>query len=209
MVKHPYHTALSRGELSDGPETQSWRSDQGDVAMVWPIEKGEPPAPRSDLIYAEIPWLPGYKIFNKRAGIDQAPSFEAMARAADLVARTVCERGGAAILVASDALWGRVLKPDLMFWTNLNGDRVRLGVYGRPLIPIADNMTVEHLITALAAVHDRVWDPCCGYGRTGRIFTAAGKAWTLTDINPKCIGRIALDAPGWGRHEALPEGQRL
>ncbi|MFY8163222.1 MAG: hypothetical protein ACOVKC_03190 [Brevundimonas sp.] len=192
----PYHTALSRGVAADVDPVHYWRGPKGDLAMVWDLAKGHPRGPVCDLIYADLPWRPGYEAFNARAGHAGVP-FLTFMQAADRFAQEARSRGAVALLTMSEVLAAKMMTPDRLIPVKLNGDRVGLAIYGEIRLEIVPGEPVEGLLHSLAAVHDRVLDPCCGYGRTARAFARAGKRFTATDINAGCIGRVVADAPSW------------
>jgi hypothetical protein len=50
-----------------------------------------------------------------------------------------------------------------------------------------DKYTVIDCLKALARFYDRIADPCCGLGQSGRIFLEYGGSFTLSDYNGRVI----------------------
>lgn len=210
-----YHTALVGGSQIDSPPCEAFQL--GDCfANAVAMEEAMPPKGmtwRPDVLYADIPWQAGWEVFLDRSKaadpgsvLHVSESYRGFVATVDRMARAHAIFGGLAVIVGSTStVGGRWMHSDLTFPCILNGAPAAAAVYSasvpdwlREACPRRVHDTAE--VLQLLAAHCRgVWDPCCGYGRTGRVFQQAGKRWWLTDINPVCIGRIAQAAADWPR----------
>ena len=192
-----YHTALKGGRQEAAPPVSRWVSPTGDVALAWDIAKGIPGAAyRCDVVYAEIPWPSGYQEFNRRAGAKNSAPFNVFVAAIARITSTLARRGVPVYMVASNALAER-LGSESLTPINFNKGVSKVHCKGPLKVKPKELEPVGDLLDRLAQEHGRVWDFCCGYGRTGKHFTATGKHWVLSDINPTCIGYIAQTAGEW------------
>lgn len=184
---------------------EAWGDPLGNLARRWSITAGAVPdwSPPCDLVYGDLPWPDGYKTFAHRAGF-LAPPFEVFMGAVLSLTNDARQRWDATVIwtLGAKALYRLQAFNAIDFLVipcRLNGDLISMAIAGTPRIALVGGEDTAKLLARLAGAYDRVFDPCAGYGRAGRIFAQAGKRFTLTDINPRCIGRIALDAPGWTR----------
>jgi hypothetical protein len=144
-----------------------------------------------DVIYTEMAWRAGYDTFMKRAG--RAPGgFRCYVEELAWMAE---DTRVPFYLVTGKDILRRLPKPAIAAEGQLRKGGCMIAVYGTDL-PLPAPDTLE-LLAALAARHQRVGDPCCGYGTAGRIFAERGKTFVLSDVNAKCIGYVARHAPSW------------
>ena len=190
-----YHTALKGGKLEEAPALDRWESPEGDLALTWDIQRGLPDIGDCDVIYAEVPWPAGFKLFEERAGHSGGDFHKFIDRVAT-VTSVKAKAGVPVYLVAAESLAKR-LGTETVTPIYFNGGPSVVHTKGPLLVEPIPGEPYEALLDRLAKAHRRVWDFCCGYGRTGKHFAVHGKRWTMTDINATCIGVIARDAPSW------------
>lgn len=185
-----HHSAL-RDPL-DAPRASyfEWR---GNIALQHDLilEPKLPPAfDACDVLYLEPPWQAGFTRFNERAGVTDARTYTDLIAAISTLIRN--ESRPVVLLTGRHAV--KAYPPANPKPALINGYAFIALAYRMPLPAAA---TDADLLAALARRHARVGDPVCGYGRTARAFTAAGKAWTVSDYNATCIGYIAQTAATW------------
>lgn len=197
-IAQTYHSGLR--EADDAPVVHH-ATFAGGIAFVHDIKNGFPKEFEAcDVIYAEPPWMVGFKAFNKRAGVDDIKSFEALC---GLISNAVMESLKPVFLVCGEAGRKYYPIPDYCERIKLHGAPAVLLVYRAVEVPAADKrLTSEQVVAWLAQRYDRAGDFCCGYGQTGQIFVGAGKQCVLTDYNPHCIGHISIHATNWNRPTA-------
>ena len=138
-----------------------------------------------DVFYTDLPWKGGYEKFAVRAGKDRVPSFEAfLQRINQLVL------GTRPAVIVCGTYEARRLSPHRTYPTKLNGAKAIACCWN---LEWACGTTTEAILAILATRFHIVGDFCCGYGRTARIFANHGKRAIVSDLNPKCIGKIAQD----------------
>tara|TARA_Y100000310_G_scaffold140706_1_gene140121 strand:- start:2547 stop:2999 length:453 start_codon:yes stop_codon:yes gene_type:complete len=143
-----------------------------------------------DVIFADMPWRPGYDEFNRRAGssLGHPPWPEFVQNVSRLVAN---------IEAPVVLLWGKhaeryMLPSEWQRPVESNGRPAilhgwRLDRFG------ADGMDRLDIVRLLAHRYDCLGDFCCGYGETGYIATQLGKRFVMSDFNALCIGHIAQE----------------
>lgn len=195
-MREPYHTALARGRQVEAKPVHHWSDARGNLAVRRGLTDGLLLDPFPDVVYADLPWKAGYEEFAARAGYPVPPFAEFMV-AAHVEARRYAARGGVCLWVTGASHVKAYLKPDQIIPVTLNKDRAVVAVYGQPRVTLIENEHTTSLLERLATVYSRVLDPCCGYGRAGRIFAQAGKNFTMSDTNAICVGHIAQHAHEW------------
>lgn len=203
MARRAYHSSLSDPEQA----TPRRRVRIGaSVAFVADLGAGLPKEYAAcDLLYSEVAWEHGYKLFVERAGggNDYATYLHELGRIAE-TAPAPC------IFICGKRALREMPKPAETVPVNLNtGGRFiaeAVAVTYRCRLPRVKerhrdwtNIDTEHLLHALADRYACVGDPSCGYGNTGRVFLAHGKRFVMSDVNPACIGHIAEHVPSWER----------
>jgi len=188
-----YHTALFDPQVEPAPR-EYWAAGRN-YAFVHDLSDGIPPEfGEADLIYAEVPWKDGFHTFGERAGVRQKVSYAewAFRLSAGLI------RLGKPFVLVGGAAMSRHMAWEWFRRVDLNGS-VSAAI-GAGLPPPPDEIRdAETLILHLAGnpLFLTVGDPCCGFGRTLRIFMQAGKFAIGSDLNPRCIGYIADNASKW------------
>lgn len=166
----------------------------GSVALVHDLAASglAPEYSDCDAIYTEMAWPAGYDKFVTRSG-------SAAAGWQDYLDEIiVLSREKRPFVLTCGSLVTRRMSP----WAQseheitLGGQRARVMAFNTTLGPCA---TQEDALEQLADRFERIGDPCCGYGLTGRIALLHGKRFVMSDINPKCIGYIAAHASEWER----------
>lgn len=197
-MRESYHTALSGGAYDDDRPLAYWQDARGNVAKQWDIFDGVPnEALTCDVIYADLPWHAGYSEFNRRAGASTAQSYAAFLAAADALALERAVAGVAVFWIMGNRDALAHMHPQSRIQVSLNKAKATAAVYGEPRILPFPGEDTSAFLARLALAYERVFDPCAGFGRAGRIFAQAGKRYTLTDHNGACIRRISEDAPSW------------
>ena len=184
----PYHS----GHKPPVKSTKARRVEaNGSVAFTHDITRGLPDEYFDcDVIYSELPWRNGMATYNKRAGKSTAYAdfLKAMVAVVEEGRRTVYVTGAHALPSLPDA--------DLIAYPRLNEwEAVALFYNFAPRSASWD--TATEIILDLAKKYRRVGDPCCGYGRTLRLFAAAGRTFVGSDYNAQCIGYIGQHIEEW------------
>lgn len=190
-----YHTSLKPPLTGIEPCTR-WKESESFAAFVWDIMAGPLPPRYSkcDVLYADLPWQDGFDEFNRRAGVNGGRTYRGFMAAVSAVVEA--QRYRPVYLVTGRHALKYLPDPDQTFSLRLDET---------PSLAIAYNVkhvgrsfgVADELLRYLARQHERVGDFCCGYGRSGRIFRRAGRAFTLSDVNAECIGYIAAHAAEW------------
>jgi hypothetical protein len=212
MAKSAYHSALQSNNhlLIESRKAQQVlrRSDHAEgLAFCYDImqdlQSGLPEHFDScDVLYLDPPWRSGFKVFNDR--VDSTPSQQYTfkdfrKRVAELVDSSdvpvvlIWGKGDADHLPKSNHTQDIILNgnPAVAYYYGV-GSALRQQSGEQVAIP-----TTEDIIRLLAQSFDRVGDFVCGYGNTGRIFAENGKSFTLSDMDPLCIGYIEQEIEGW------------
>ena len=188
-MKPAYHTAL--GAMPDAPEARHFALG-GNVAICHDARDPLPPAfDACDVFYGEPPWRHGYGVFNRRAGLADARPFESFVSRLDSLARSL----KAPLVYVVGRRDSKLYRSDATAPTRINGASA-VALYYRSE-PFPGDPDAEGILQLLAGRYVRVGDFLAGCGRAGRIFASRGKAWTLSDYNPRSIGHIAANAHTW------------
>jgi len=157
------------------------------IALQADIVDGIPVEMRTaDVIYADPPWRAGYEEFALRAGSRVRVDYNQFLKN---MRDEVLALDVPTILTAGRVM-ARVLMPDCEAKITLNGDECIACIW--KMSPWDGVKDAEDVIRGLAeSGFDRIGDFCCGYGRSGRIFSEHEKGYVMSDINPHCIGYIA------------------
>lgn len=187
-----YHTAMRPAE-SDAPP-RDWWIGGGCMAFTHDVSSGLPKEFADvDVIYAELPWADGFEEFQTRAGVIIPTPYNEWLFA---LSGHLFLSGKPYVIVAGHAA-SRHMAYEWSRPVNLNGS-VALAMGARlPVVPDEVRDAEALVQTLTSAPFGIVGDPCAGYGRTARIFAEAGKKFYAADINAKCIGHIAREAPTW------------
>jgi hypothetical protein len=148
----------------------------------------------ADVLVSDLPWRVGFDTFNQRAGITDDRTYgECMAAVAELVEGTAVP----VYLVTGKHALAYLPEPATTLPMMLNQDEA-IAICYRPGDE-ADGRyrNTWEFLDALARRYGTAGDPCCGYGRTARVFLQAGRSAVVSDMNPLCIGYIAEHAGGW------------
>jgi len=188
-----YHSALSN-ELELLEETLLYQNSSG-VAFKYDVTEKYIPKhfDKCDVFYSEISWTAGIQKFNERAGI--VNSYMAYI---DGIKKFIEQYPDKQIYIVAGKNENKVLPSGhRMIPTKLNGAPAIIYAYNLSEGEHRDYLTsrqimnnCEHLIKELAIFYDVIGDFCCGYGRTGNIFSDAGKQFVMSDYNGKCITYI-------------------
>lgn len=190
-----YHSAFY-------PERATWAADrfQGSsgVAFVHDIMAGPLPAEYDscDVFYMDPPWRNGFQTFNERADIVDGRAYEEFTTA--LIAALPAD----VPTVIVTGKHARPFYPDEMDLTPVRLNEHDAIAYTRH-VTLPAVATTDDVLSHLARTYQHVGDPCCGYGNTARAFMAAGKRYTVSDINPRCIGYIASNSALWSPANVL------
>lgn len=153
-----------------------------------------------DVLWAEPPWQHGYDEFYRRAG--HAPEHSWAELLCTLEWNLLHHGDGTPRNIPAVMVVGKNGRKALRHNPKtvpaiLNGAPALLAVYGGLDLAEFENHNVTLAIKYLAKRYWKIGDPMCGYGRTGRYFAEAGKNFCLFDVNPLCIGYIAVHAESW------------
>ncbi len=193
----PYHSALKPAITATPVDRFDWR---GNIALTHNLladPRLPPPFDPCDVLYVEPPWRAGFEKFNRRAGLTTTATYHDLLAA---VSKLITEQPRPTVIITGRHARALLPQPDQTIVLKLYG-ATALALLYRTEVTEAPPHTFA-LIEALARRYNRVGDPMCGYGVTARAFTAAGKAWTVSDLNATCIGHIAANAHTWPQHPA-------
>lgn len=189
LPTHEYHSQLHppvKAEPVDRFELDGSVAFRHDLTDGLPAEYAD-----CDLLYSDLPWQAGMDEFNSRSG--SSTTYAELLRS---VSAVVSASFVPVVLVTGRHAVKRLPTADQEMRVDLNGTPAVALIYGQR-VPRAN--TATELLVRLTDGYGRVGDFCCGYGRTLRLFQAAGKSWVGSDNNARCIGYIAAHAPGWSR----------
>ena len=185
-----YHTALA-GDYQRWPAVSRYECATG-VAFQHDLADGLPAEfDQADVLYADLPWRQGWDKFAERAGASQRGGYNDAMRRIGALLRSF---GKPAVMVTGKHALP-FLKPDGAAPVRLNGAGAVACLWGVPSWQAA--IDASDLLHDLAGRFRCVGDPCCGYGRAGRVFAQRGGRFVLSDLNAECIGYIAAHAPRW------------
>jgi hypothetical protein len=146
---------------------------------------------KCDIIYAEIPWVAGFEIFEARANIEQNRSYQDFMIG---INKFITALNKPAIIVGGKKGLRYLPTPDIETGTVLNGAPARAVMYQTKVENVDNALTI---LNELATKYNCIGDPCCGFGRSAKIFKQAGKNFVVSDYNKECIGYIAQEWGGW------------
>lgn len=183
-LRTTYHSAL----FPPPPSFAACELHEGrcGIAFVWDAAEGLPPEMlrRADVLYAEPPWRFGYDEFARRAG---RPNRMVWKDLMELFGVEVRRSGLPAVVICGKVARDR-LRPDAAVPAWLNGQACLACLWK---LEIAPGLDATAILSDLAQRFETVGDPFCGYGRSARVFAAAGKSYVSTDFSTECIGRIS------------------
>jgi hypothetical protein len=196
-MSRDYHSA-HLPPVEDVTPVQRWVGPpDSSVALVWDVIYGKLPPEygRCDVLYADLPWRTGFRIFERRAGITDSRTYREFMAA---VSRIVADANRPTILVTGKHALNYLPQPAQTFPVRMLGT-------GQAALAILYNLVVGKewtvkpygLTWRLARTYECVGDFCCGYGNVLRAFAHEGKPFVASDYNPACIGYIAEHASSW------------
>lgn len=186
-----YHSALDKTPREKYTATQrhigkSGVAFQHDLILGFPIEMLE-----ADVLYAEPPWREGFDTFAKLAGVSQKGNYldllEIINKGVNRAKKPAC------VITGKHAI--KYYDPHHAVPVILNGFEAFACLWN--MEPFTEKYNTIELTKKLASEYEVVGDFCCGYGRTGRIFTGLGKKYILSDFDAQCIGYIAQHEASW------------
>jgi len=185
------HSALHK-EIDTGGETCSRFEVGNSIGFVYDVASSFSLPhyfQNCDIFYAAPPWQKGFERFNERAGVAGGASWR---RFQDAVIRMIELRGDRSFILFCGAQWKKRC-PKATFEVKTNITKVS---YATALVYTNKNYDwdkvdysgSESILNDLAAMpFRRIGDFMCGYGQSGLTFHKAGKEFTISDINSKCI----------------------
>lgn len=144
-----------------------------------------------DVFYSDLPWQRGQAVFNERA--NAAASFADVITAASQIVTA----GKPVIFVTGKHALRLLPAPQRILPTRLNRHEAVALIYGSPRGLVGHFPTATDVIRDLTTNYTHVGDPFCGYGLTLKTFATAGRRFTGSDYNPRCIGYIATHGHRW------------
>ena len=196
MIPTTHYHGAHRPPLDGLPPVAAW-SGHGVTAFAHDLLTDGPlPVAYEDaeVIVADLPWRFGFDIFNTRAGVEDDRSY---AEFLDVIATMTESLAVPTYWVTGRHALPSLPAPDAVLPMRLNtDDAVAVGYRCGDEADGAYGTSPEflHALTTRYAV---AGDPCCGYGRTARVFLRAGGRAVVSDMNPQCIGYIAQHAGEW------------
>jgi hypothetical protein len=194
MNKQFYYSALAKEDTAKNYPDVTYFKIKDSIAFIFDIEKGELPKEYTDcdILYTELPWSHGYKIFNDRAN-NTGTNFEFfLSKIKEIIKST----DKPTVIVCGKSFIDKLPIPKKIEDINLNGYSALACIYNFD----SEGMKFRNIYTlldSLATKFECIGDFCCGYGNSGRVFAKYGKRFVLSDINPKCIGFIKNHAQEW------------
>lgn len=173
---------------------QRWEGN-GSVAFVHDLLNPLPAAYTDcDVLYGDLPWQAGFPDYNLRAGVTDGRTYRTFLAA---VATIVRDDTRPAVLVTGQHAVKHLPTPDQTLKITVPVlNQAALALAYRVRLPTRLRTTTE-ILADLAGQYQRIGDFCCGYGRSARAFTRAGKTFVASDYNPECIGFVAMHAEQW------------
>lgn len=170
----PRLTAFTHDLLTDGPLPTAYTS--------------------CDVLVSDLPWRLGFDTFNERAGITDDRTYDEFL---DVIGALTDRLDIPVYLITGRHALPKLPPPATTLPMMLNEDDA-VAVCYRPGDE-ADGRygTAPEFLHALAQRYTTAGDPCCGYGRTARVFLRNNRAAVVSDMNPQCIGYIAGHAHEW------------
>lgn len=181
-----YHTALAGGGNNFLKEAEIFCKKDGSVAFFYDVTK---PNLRinlfkdCDVFYTDLAWKHGLYRFNEMAGVNVGYKEYLFG-----VSNIIVKQSKPMFIVAGKTEGKHLPTPTATFPIVLNGGNAVVYVYNYSK-GVCEKDTIQ-LLKRLAKEFNKVGDFCCGYGRSGRIFTDNGKKFVMSDYNKKCIGYI-------------------
>lgn len=176
-----YHTAL-KSELNALPVQKihigKSKAFQHDIFEGLPTEYSV-----CDILYADLPWADGFKLFEHRAG-KVGRDYEVFLKA---VGNIIIETDTPIVITVGKKGAKHLPHPDATYATMLNGSPAVVLAYG---VTLSKHLTTGDIIKELVSQYSCIGNFCCGYGRTVKEFHDAGKNFIASDYNAKCIGII-------------------
>lgn len=148
----------------------------------------------AEVLVTDLPWRIGFDTFNQRAGIGDGRTYgEYMTAVAEFVERSSVP----VYLVTGKHALAYLPAPATTVPMMLNQDEA-IAICYRPGAEVdGQYRNTWEFLAELSDRYDTAGDPCCGYGRTARVFLRAGRQAVVSDMNPLCIGYIADHAAEW------------
>lgn len=147
-----------------------------------------------DVHVTDLPWRVGFDTFNDRAGIGDGRTYtEYMTAVAEFVEGT----SAPVYLVTGKHALAYLPEPATTVPMMLNQDDAIAICYRAGGEVDGRYRNTWEFLAELAGRYEVAGDPCCGYGRTARVFLRAGRQAVVSDMNPLCIGYIAERAHEW------------
>lgn len=193
----PYSSAIRRTNVATHPEVPVANAERvtlsRGVAFRHDVTTGLPVELRgADVLWLDPPWPRGWKEFYARLGATPPTSY-----------RDMMVRLGAEVRATTTPTYAMVsktaiasLRPDGQSMCRVFGADVTLAWWrDRPWWP--DGMEHLDILARLAQRWHVIGDPFCGYGSSGLVFARAKKRFILSDLDPSCIGYIAMVGETW------------
>ena len=187
-----YHSALSK-ELSGIPDGNMLRVGNSYV-FCHDIKNGADILHRNaDVMYSELAWSAGHEKFNERA--NSITSYEEYIAGINDCIFT--------LKVPTFIIAG---KKEGKYLTSVNRQEFNSSINGAKAVLYCYNIDADmdfsdfkdiEVLDYISNKYRAVCDPCCGYGRAGKIFAQKGKSFIMSDYNKKCVGYIIKEMEGW------------
>lgn len=183
-----YHSAL-RDEL-DAEPCQRYENKHG-VAFVHDLTEDYFPDEffRADVVYSEISWTQGFDVFQERAG--NAENKGMVYKYLLNVKRCIEELDVPGYIIGGKRLM-RLLKPEdihKVYW-EFHGIQVYALLFNGADLPRYETKTQMDVLGFVAKNYGCVLDYSCGYGNTALKCIDEGAEFVMSDVNPKCIGKL-------------------
>lgn len=184
-MKKIYHSALAKGTItySNVAETKKAVHPKGIMMQNDIIADGLPEQfDECDVLYAEPPWRHGFKIFNKRAGVDHA-SYNDLA---DAISKIITGTEKPVYILLGQQMLNKLPRPNQLFETILNGNGAMVAIWRDTYTGLTDN--TEVICQNLGSRYKCLGDFTCGYGACVQNFLeGGGKRFVASDYDGKCI----------------------
>lgn len=149
----------------------------------------------ADVLVTDLPWRLGFDTFNERAGITDDRTYDEFL---DVISHIVETTTIPVYLITGRHALSKLPTPATTIPMALNeNDAIAVAYRPGDEADGSYGTAPEFLHALTTRGYATVGDPCCGYGRTARVFLRAGKAAVVSDMNPTCIGYISQHAQEW------------
>jgi len=192
LKKKVYHTALKKANVlipEDVERSLNYFEKDGNIAFKYDLTKGMHEKFKSvDVIYSEISWKAGFKVFKERVG--EQPKQKEYEKYLDSVKEVIDKLEVPAFITGGRGIL-KHLNPDDAFPVFLWGSKVELCLFNGAEVPRDRIRNNFEIMSHVAENFNKGLDFSCGFGNFGKAMQEKGKNFVCSDLNGKCIFYLA------------------